>query len=238
MESRESVRDYEPEYWLHDAFVANSARIPTAHAYFQAKFAATRAKGHSYGGYETNRLYLNQNGETFLEAGYLFGLGLQRDSRNAAADDFDGDGRVDVLMTHFECWPDAAQILRIYRNELPQTGNWIGFRFARQAGSVDPVGTRITVHNGERTAVDEVVTGDSYRSQHAASLHFGLGKARKADQIILRRTNGQSRIFKNLPANRYYFVDNSLSPQPIFPPKNAAESELTDWEQSEPSEGE
>lgn len=236
MESRESVRDYEPEYWLHDAFVANSARSPKAHAYFQAKFAATRAKGHSYGGYETNRLYLNQNGEIFLEAGYLFGLGLQRDSRNAVADDFDGDGRVDVLMTHFERWPNARQTLRIYRNELPQTGNWIGFRFARQAGAVDPTGTQVTVQNGKRLAVDEVVTGDSYRSQHAASLHFGLGKAQQADRIILRRPNGQSRIFKNLPANRYYFVDHSLLPQPIFPPENDEEaavleqSELSEWE--------
>lgn len=136
------------------------------------------------------------------------------------ADDFDGDGRVDVLMTHFERWPDARQTLRIYRNELPTTGNWIGFRFARQAGAMDPTGTRITVHNGERIAVDEVVTGDSYRSQHAASLHFGLGKAQQADQIILRRPNGQSRIFKNLPANQYYFVDHSLSLQPIFSPEN------------------
>lgn len=242
MESRESVRDYEPEYWLHDAFVANSARSPKAHAYFQAKFAATRAKGHSYGGYETNRLYLNQNGETFLEAGYLFGLGLQRDSRNAVADDFDGDGRVDVLMTHFERWPDAAQSLRIYRNELPQTRNWIGFRFARQAGSVDPAGTQVTVQNDKRLAVDELVTGDSYRSQHAASLHFGLGKAQQAKRVILRRPNDQSRIFKNLPANRYYFVDHSLSLQPIFSPENdeksAMESESTDWEQSKPSEWE
>ncbi len=236
MESREFVRDYEPEYWLHDAFVANSARSPTAHAYFQAKFAATRAKGHSYGGYETNRLYLNQNGETFLEAGYLLGLGLQRDSRNAVADDFDGDGCVDVLMTHFERWPDAAQTLRIYRNELPQTGNWIGFRFASQAGSMDPAGIQVTVQNGEHIAVDEVVTGDSYRSQHAASLHFGLGKAQQAYRIIVRRPNGQSRIFKNLPANRYYFVDDLLSPRPIFPSKNDEES--TVGEQNDLSERE
>ena len=233
MESRESVRDYEPEYWLHDAFVANSARSPKAHAYFQAKFAATRAKGHSYGGYETNRLYLNQTGETFLEAGYLLGLGLQRDSRNAVADDFDGDGLVDVLMTHFERWPDARQTLRIYRNELPKTGNWIGFRFARQAGSVDPAGTRITVQNGERIAVDEIVTGDSYRSQHSASLHFGLGKAQQADRIILRRPNGQSRVFQNLPANRYYFVGHSLSLQPIFSPENDEGEKAMIWGRSD-----
>lgn len=236
MESRESVRDYEPEYWLHDAFVANSARSPKAHAYFQAKFAATRAKGHSYGGYETNRLYLNQNGETFLEAGYLLGLGLQQDSRNAVADDFDGDGRVDVLMTHFERWPDAGQILRIYRNQLPKTGNWIGFRFARQAGALDPAGTRITVQNGERIAVDELVTGDSYRSQHAASLHFGLGKSQKANRVVLRQPNGQSRVFKNLPANRYYFVDELPSPQPIFSPENDEKATVED--QSKPSEWE
>ena len=236
MESRESVRDYEPEYWLHDAFVANSARSPKAHAYFQAKFAATRAKGHSYGGYETNRLYLNQSGEIFLEAGYLLGLGLQRDSRNAVADDFDGDGRVDVLMTHFERWPDAGQILRIYRNELPKTGNWIGFRFARQSGAMDPAGTRITVQNGKRIAVDEVVSGDSYRSQHAASLHFGLGKSQKANRVVLRQPNGQSRVFKNLPANRYYFVDELPSPQLIFSPEN--DEKATVGNQREPSEWE
>ena len=216
--------------------MANSARSPTAHAYFQAKFAATRTKGHSYGGYETNRLYLNQNGETFLEAGYLLGLGLQRDSRNAVADDFDGDGLVDVLMTHFERWPDARQTLRIYRNELSKTGNWIGFRFARQAGAVDPTGTQVTVQNGKRLAVDEVVTGDSYRSQHAASLHFGLGKAQQAKRVILRRPNGQSRVFKNLPASQYYFVGHSLSLQPSFSPENdekatvGEQSELSEWE--------
>jgi hypothetical protein len=201
-ESRSTVKDYEPEFWLHDIYVAGSTNNQAAELYFQSKFTRTRGQGQSYGGYEQNRCYLNLGGTNFLEAGYLLGLGLEQDCRNVVADDLDGDGRMDLLVTSFEVWPTARQTLRVYQNRLPQTGNWIGFRFvAARARPV--VGTSVTIHYGNSAAAAEIITGDSYRSQSANTLHFGLGAATQVDWAEVVWPDGKKERINQPLINRY-----------------------------------
>ncbi|MDA1275625.1 MAG: CRTAC1 family protein [Verrucomicrobia bacterium] len=176
LESRQSVRDYEAEYWLHDVYVGGSTNSSAAYLYFGSKFARTRGRGHSYGGYEKNRFFLNRNGTSFIEVGHLMGVALEEDSRNVVADDLDGDGRVDLLVTSFETWPESRQTLRVYRNTTTDPGHWIGFRFRERDDHGSPVGVNVTLRYGRGSQVRQVVTGDSYRSQHAPTLHFGLGE--------------------------------------------------------------
>jgi hypothetical protein len=205
-ESRPSVRDYEPEYWLHDIYVGSSNNDPVANTYFQAKFSRTRGHGQSYGGYEKNRLYLNRRGESFFEAGYLMGVGLEEDCRNVVSDDLDGDGRMDLLVTTFEVWPEIKQTLRVYKNTLAPQGNWIGFRFREEGGGKTPVGARITIHYGNHTTVRAIVTGDSYRSQAANTVHFGLGTCTQVDHAEIVWVNGAKLVLKNPEVNRYHSV--------------------------------
>lgn len=193
-ESRAMVKDYEPEFWMHDIYVAGSTNNRAAELYFQSKFTRTRGRGQSYGGYEQNRCYLNLGGTNFLEAGYLLGVGLEQDCRNVVADDLDGDGRMDLLVTTFEVWPSAKQTLRVYENRLLQTGNWIGFRFSAARSSA-LTGTLMTIHYGTNAAAAELVTGDSYRSQTANTLHFGLGHANHVDWAeVVWADGGRDRI--------------------------------------------
>src|SRR5205823_9870212 len=56
-QSKQTVRDYEPEFWLHDIYVDESVDDATATAYFTGKFGRTRGQGWSYAGYEKNRIY-------------------------------------------------------------------------------------------------------------------------------------------------------------------------------------
>src|SRR5207247_10323288 len=100
-ETKQFVRDYEREFWLHDAYIGCSKDDAVVAAYFAGNHAQTRAQGWSFGGYEKNRLYLNQRGGSFLEIGHLMGVALETDSRDVVADDLDGDGRVDLLLTTF-----------------------------------------------------------------------------------------------------------------------------------------
>ncbi len=209
LESRDSVRDYEPEYWLHDAFVAVSEPDPVAYMYFKEKFERTRGRGHSYGGYEYDRLYLNQGGESFLEAGYILGVGAQRDSRNVVTEDLNGDGRMDLLVTSFEHWPGANQTLRIFINQYESVGNWIGFDIDAEAGYPTPSGAQVLVRHENQTWVNEIVTGDSYRSQHSRRIHFGLGRVTGPVTAIIRWPDGTQEMLGRMQVDRYYRVIRS-----------------------------
>jgi len=203
-DTKESVQDYEGEYWLHDLYVGKSEGDPAAHLYFQSKFSRTLGRGQSYGGYEKNRFYLNRHGTSFVEIGHLLGVALEEDSRNVVADDLDGDGRVDLLVTSYEAWPSTKQALRIYRNTLAGAGNWIGFRFREEGAGKSPVGLQVVLRYGERRAVRQIVTGDSHRSQHANTVHFGLGEADRVDSVEIRWLTGQTIKLAEPAVNRYH----------------------------------
>ncbi len=205
LESRKSVRDYEAEYWLHDLYVGTSTNDAAAYLYYMAKFNRTRGRGQSYGGYDKNRFYLNQAGQSFLEVGHLMGVGLEQDSRNAVSDDLDGDGRMDLVVTTYGEWPQEEQTLRIYRSTL-DGGNWIGVRFQEGKGAargLSPVGARVTVSWDGKVAVREIVTGDSYRSQQAWTAHFGLGAVRSVDRVEVRWIGGRTTTIQHPAVDRY-----------------------------------
>src|SRR6184192_2565009 len=115
-ESRQSVHDHEPEFWLHDIYVGHSRNNPVAFAYMANKFNWSRERGYSYGGYEKNRLFWNQHGESFIEIAYLLGVGLEADSRDVVADDLDGDGKMDLLLTTIRSWPAMQRTVRVFKN--------------------------------------------------------------------------------------------------------------------------
>ncbi len=54
--------------------------------------------------------------------------------------------------------------------------------------------------------VDEIVSGDSYRSQHAPTLHFGLGAKEEVGLVTIRFADGTVVHRQNLSADRYYEV--------------------------------
>ncbi|HWY78405.1 MAG TPA: CRTAC1 family protein, partial [Verrucomicrobiae bacterium] len=203
MKTKQSVRDFDPEFWLRDIYIGTSKEDSLANAYFQTKFRRTLDE--TYGGNEENRFYMNQHGQSFIEAGYLLGLDLAKDSRCVVADDLDGDGREDLLITTYEYWPELKQTLRIYQNTLADAGNWIGFRFQEEAGT-SPVGVRVTLHAGDYTSVQQIVTGDSYRSQHSNTLHFGLGKKATVDRVDIKWINGRTLSLRQPAVNQYHVI--------------------------------
>lgn len=213
LESRETVHDYDAEYWLHDRYVGRATPDPAAYWYFRTKFTRTRGQHDSYGGYEKNRLYLNQRGERFVELGHLAGVALEQDSRNVVAEDLDGDGRVDLLVTSFEPWPDPKPMLRIFRNELPDPRHhWIGFRF-RESPNGSPLGATVVLEHGGRQEVQVLVTGDSYRSQHPTTMHFGLGSQAVVEAARIHWPDGTSLTLEHPETDRYHAVHKPAGPK-------------------------
>jgi hypothetical protein len=203
-QSTRSVREYEPEFWLHDLYVDETVEDTVAGAYLLRKFDRTRGQGWSYGGYEKNRLYLNRGRAGFAEVAHLFGVALEADARNVVAEDLDGDGAPDLLVTTFELWPRERQTLKVYRNRLAARGHWIGFASAGPGGGDLPVGTRVEVRAGGRAWARAVVNGDSHRCQHSGRLHFGLGEAAAVEDVVVRWPDGRQTVLRGPAVDRYH----------------------------------
>lgn len=204
-ETHQSVVDYESEFWTTDIYVGSSADDLTLAAYFGSKFARTRGQGQSYGGYEANRLYLSQQGQSFVEAGWLLGVAVEQDSRNAVAADLNGDGRTDLVVTTFEAWPRVRQTVRVLENHLPETGHWIGVHLNPSART-SPLGARIRVQAAGRTLVRLITSGDLHRAQQPWSAAVGLGSPIAVDRIQIEWPTGARSEILSPTLDRYHAI--------------------------------
>jgi hypothetical protein len=113
---------------------------------------------------------------------------------------------MDLLLTSYAAWPESRQTLRAYQNTLSPTGHWIGFKFREEESSPSPIGARVVLHSHGRSIVRSVVTGDSHRSQHAATVHFGLGASAMVESAEVRWPNGVVVTLQQPAVDRYHVV--------------------------------
>lgn len=206
-ETRPSTTDYERQFWRHDIYVGSSTNDPAAELYYRAAAGRRQAEGVSYGGWQANSLLLNCGGADFPDIAWLLGLAVPADCHNLLADDLDGDGRLDLIVTTFEQWPVKRQRLLVFHNELPQTNHWIGFRL--DGGGRVPVGARVELEDTAGHQTRWLVAGDSFRSQSAAAAHFGLGTNTPV-QAIIHWPDGRRTRLPTPAINRWH----SVSPPP------------------------
>jgi hypothetical protein len=67
----------------------------------------------------------------------------------------------------------------------------------------------VKVTSSGHSQIDEVMSGSSYYSQNDFRLHFGLGRASKADSVELIWPSGLKESFQNLPANRLFVLQET-----------------------------
>ena len=201
-----SAKDYEPQFWQHDIYAGTSREDPVADKHLQTVRTRYQGAGFSYGGYEKNRLFLNLGGKAFLEAGYLMGVSLEQDCRNAVSDDLDGDGKPELLVTTFQAWPKMRQELHLFPNFAEKSGNWIGIRLRESGPGFSPLGAKVNLTLTSGNRIRQFVTGDSYRSQHANTAHFGIGRSKSVEILEVVWPNGRSKAIRNPAINTYHSI--------------------------------
>ncbi|MEW6160498.1 MAG: CRTAC1 family protein [Verrucomicrobiota bacterium] len=204
--SRRTARDYESEYWRHDIFAGNSRKDAVLDTFYESLATRQFTEGISYGGFDKNHLFVNSSKTNFNELAYLYGLSMEEDCRNVVADDFNHDGKMDLIVMETSDWPQMRHRLHLLRNECAETGHWIGFRFHNSKG-VSPIGARVRILAGGRWQERWMVTGDSFRSQHPPAAHFGLGNATAVERVEVRWINGRIKQWRSPEVDRYHWVD-------------------------------
>jgi hypothetical protein len=150
--------------------------------------------------YWPNYLLMNNGDETFtdrtIDAGLepppegrffpeeVGGRLAARSSRAAAVADFDGDGRLDLVVNNFNDRP------YYYRNDSERR-NYIAFRLTGTKSNRDAIGALVTIHVGKEVMVRQVHPAGGYLAQSSRAVHFGLGERGAVDRVEVRWPSGR-----------------------------------------------
>lgn len=131
----------------------------------------------------------------------------QHVSRGLAVSDYDGDGDMDVILSHLG---EGVQLLR---NDTPN-GHWIKIRLRSRLQNGEPRGfgdgAKLIAQVGP-AILRRTVSSVSYLSQSSRTVHFGLGEAKQIDRLEVRWLGGQTNVFEGLAADQTYDITEGNS---------------------------
>ncbi len=141
--------------------------------------------------------------------------------RGCAFLDFNGDGKLDVVLTA------NNGPARLLRNDGELKHHWIRLTVTGDGvhSNVSAIGAQIIVQTGEQTLRRQVTGGRGYLSQSELPVTVGLGQATRVDKVTVLwpgKDARQPQIWSNLEADRSYELKQGrasahlLSPQPLL----------------------
>ena len=204
LQSGISSKDYCTEYWRHDMYIQSANPDPKLDLLFSKRLKELSNKSISWNGFEHDFLLMNVGGKDFVNVGFLMNVAYEFDARAVVSDDVDLDGRPDLIVSQYGLRGESA--VHLAMNRLETDNNWIGVQLREEGGGYSPIGAKITVVTPARNLVNQVVTGDSFRSQHSNTKHFGLGKETQVDYIEVKWLNGKTKRIEKPAINKYFYI--------------------------------
>ncbi len=147
---------------------------------------------------QEHSLFRNLGGGKFQDVSTTGGpfFGVKSVGRGACFADYDGDGKVDAFLVNL----GAPGVL--LHNVTAPAGHWLAVRLIGSKSNRDGIGATVEVEANGMRQKSERVAGSGYLGQDDWRLHFGLGAAAKADQVVVTWPGGARQVLKNVPADR------------------------------------
>jgi hypothetical protein len=139
---------------------------------------------------EKNSIFANAGG-TFRDVSEAAGLALVRAHRGASFGDFNGDGKMDAVVSAL------GEPAELWENISPGTQHWIALKLAGARSNRDGIGAKVKVAG----QFGEMTTTVGYASSADIPLHFGLGTATEV-AVEIRWPSGAVQRMQAVKADR------------------------------------
>lgn len=147
-------------------------------------------------------LLLNDNGKRFGNVAGAAGqyMATPHMSRGAPQADFDGDGDVDLAVSH------VNQPVALLRNDSPRRGHWIKLRLVATNGARWVEGAWVEIAAGSKNIVRLRKGGTSYASTPSRTIHAGLGEVDRISSIAIHWPSGAVQQLTDIAADQSLII--------------------------------
>lgn len=135
--------------------------------------------------------------------------------RGVAASDFDGDGDVDLAVSHLD------HPLALLVNETEAVGRFVRLQLMSE-NRIPPVGGRVVIKADAETVTIPLTAGGSYLSSHDDRVFVGLGGARGPVEVEVLWPSGRVSHFDGLEVDAYWRIRESASAAERLTPAGGA----------------
>jgi len=137
------------------------------------------------------------------EAGFVPSTAARH--RGCALGDFDGDGRIDIVVTSMDAKAE------LWMNRSPNTGHWLDIALQGVKSNRDGIGARIKVITKSGTQYNHQTSSVCYASSSLGPVHFGLGTDTRALKVEINWPSGIGQTLENVEADRVLKVTESAA---------------------------
>ncbi len=141
---------------------------------------------------EPNSLFANRGDGTFVDVSNEAGFTASKAHRGAAFADFDGDGRIDIVVSAL------GEPAELWHNTTPAANHWIALQLHGTRSNRDGLGARVRIGN----QWNEMTSAVSYASSSLGKLHFGLGQETLVERIEIRWPSGTRQVLEQVKADQ------------------------------------
>ncbi|MEZ2338581.1 VCBS repeat-containing protein [Mucilaginibacter sp. RCC_168] len=145
-------------------------------------------------------LFKGNANEKFTDKSIDWGMGNPGLANGAIYADLDNDGRLDLVTNNVN--HEAG----IYKNNSPQT-SYLSLKFTGRFDNDFGIGVKAYVFCGGQMQYEQLMLTRGFESAVEPRLHFGLGKSKSVDSVLIVWPNQAMQLFKNVRANQQLTID-------------------------------